>query len=372
MPKIAPHTASDRAAALVLIFAVPAAFALLCLGWHRIFLGSIPEGGQFIAWALAAFIALGAIAAARAVASERVRLRDIKSKSARDHTWLAYLALLLFVSATGSLSSFIYYGEGTTVLTENIESCEECLKSLESTAALAVRTNAFNDLRDNVHRIQSALELEIRNERNCGDGPAALGLIGQMQRYLPSYRRPSGRIANCEDVDRVIDQYRQQRDEQLPLSTAYRTDRVAEKNAVRDALPRVMERNRAALDSAAMLLATQSVHGLARARKILEEVVKDIGNFGLRINSLSPQAPWTCKVNLQDARGLGSFWQIFEIVRNRIHRLSTLVYIAVAFAIDYMMIMFFARVIRGATEGTRDEPDEPDAPTPPTRLWADS
>ena len=369
MPQIASHTASDRAATLVLLFAAPAAFGLLCLGWHRIFIGSVPEAGPWVSWALAVFVALGAIALARAVASERVRQSGIKSKAARDRTWWAYLALLLFVSATGSLSSFIYYGEGTTVIAENINACEECLKRLQATTAAAVETRVYNDLQANVQAVQGAIEIEIRNDRNCGDGPAALALIRQMQQYLPLYRRPTGRITSCDDVDRVIEQYRQQRDEQLPLNDAYRTDRVAEKNAVREALPGVLERNRASLNAARSVLAKESVHGIDAARKIVEEVAKDIDDFGLRVANLSPAARWSCPINLQDARVLGEFWKNLELVRSRINRPSTLVYIAIAVAIDWMMIMFFARVIRGARDGSRRDPDEPESPTPPTEIW---
>jgi hypothetical protein len=371
MLKVAPHTASDRAATLVLIFAIPAAFVLLCLGWHRIALGTFPNAGQFAAWALAAFIACGAIALARAVASERVRLKSVKSRSARDHTWMAYFALLLFISATGALSSFIYYAEGTTVVSESIASCEDCLKRLQSTTELAVETNVYNELRNNVQRIQSAIEIEIINKRNCGDGPAVIGLIRNMQDYLPSYRRPTGRIPNCdpEQIDGVVNLYRQQRDQQLPLSDAYRTDRVAEKAAVRSDLSGVMERNRTALNSATDVLAKESVNGLASARTIVEKVVNDMEEFSLRVRNLSAAVEWSCKINLQDARGLGSFWQIFGIVRSRLDRVSTQGYIFFAIVIDCMLVMFFARVIRGAPDDTGEDPPDPDSPTPPVGLW---
>jgi hypothetical protein len=371
MLKVAPHTASDRAATLVLVFAIPGAFVLLCLGWHRIALGTFPNAGQFAAWTLAAFIAFGAIALARAVASERVRLKGIKSKSARDHTWVAYFGLLLFISATGALSSFIYYAEGTTVVSESIESCADCLKRLQSTTAAAVETNVYNELRNNVERIQSAIEIEIKNRRNCGDGPAVIGLIRNMQDYLPSYRRPTGRIPNCdpEQIDGVIHLYRQQRDEQLPLSDAYRTDRVAEKAAVWRDLSSVMERNRTALNSATHVLAKESVNGLASARAIVEKVVNDVEEFSLRVKNLSAAVEWSCKINMQDARGLGSFWQIFGIVRSRIDRVSTQGYILFAIVIDCMLVMFFARVIRGAPDDTGEDPGDPDAPAPPVGLW---
>ena len=340
-------SASDRAAAMVLVFAIPAFFVLLLVGWHRIFISTFSEGARLFSWPSAGFIAFGAVALARAAASERVRFKDDSAGSVMDRIWWFYFAVLLFFSALGTLSALIYYGEGSKLMSENVDRARACLTSLETATASLVTTSVYDEVQMRVTRQLDALEREIRNTRNCGDGPEAIKIIQTIQADLPAYRRLSGRNEGCEHNEETIKQYRDQAMAQLPLTDAYRTDRVAEKQALRTELPVILGRNRVAMAMAKDQLGS-SGFGIDKARTAVEGAVKDVNEYGEKARALGPLSfELRCDVELDNVRGLGSFFQVIPVILSRLTRPVTYVYLGLAFVIDWVLVMFLARVIMG-------------------------
>jgi len=361
---------SDHAAALVLIFMAPLFFFVLVFGWHRLWLNSLPLGGNFLAWPFAVLLAASAVVLAKAVAAERVKLKDpaLKTKAgqekrAKDQTWMAYLLLLFSISAFGTLSAAVYYGEGSKLIQENVDAATQCVDRLESVASTWLLTPQFDAKKAKVGALQVALVTEIKNARNCGDGPKAIGILRKLQIELPALERPSGRSASCEEMGPLVAQYEQMIGEQIRQSPEYLADHVAEKQLLRTQIADFIDKSRATLRTTGANLRS-AAFGLDTARSSLEDMLKDLNTYTARGRSFSKDAPeLQCTVNMEDARALGVFSQTLPLLAGRRDRVSTYVYVMAAFTMDLLMIVIFARVIRGAR-------GRPERGRGPASLWS--
>lgn len=365
---------------LALLAIVVLFVAVVTAGWHRLlapvlstFTPSSPLAAGLLSAVAALAIAIIAVILARAVADERVdgaRARENKSAAGNDRTWWAYFFILFALSALGTMNTVFYYGEGGIVLREHLAQARQCLNELETTAKDALQTPAYSKRVAQVNGLLTRLEEEIRNPRNCGEGPEANRILQQLGRELGSEFTPlSGRSRDCQRVHELMTSYRRIAADLLRTSPDYTRENVARKEALMATIAEFTRSAHKRLDDAESALAAGS---RGDAQDALEGAASYYGKMTLELTGASggPQTT-SCTIDVRQIRGLGSIAQVIPILMHRLDHLSTYLYILLALLLDVILIACFMRVLRSAQQPTDRPPTTTDGASgrQPHFLW---
>jgi hypothetical protein len=244
------------------------------------------------------------------------------------------------LSAVGVFNTLMLNLEGRKIFAEAISGANDDFTKLGSASAKRMKEKGIDDHVAKVRELESALYREIRNKLNCGQGPAALQIIAEIKRELPGFRELSSTGVNCSKTEEVVADY---------------TGRIRE--LVEDArwndatLSQVHEdalKAKSSLQELGMQSKTMFAHGLLT--KILPEMSKyDVlyrTNFdrlerrNVDVSGLSKQ------LHLSEVNSLGEWSELLGLIIERVGRITTWLYITLAFCIDYLMVYFFMTVRR--------------------------
>lgn len=237
MASTVPSTSSsNKVALLALLSLIPIFVFVVGNGWASILapvmqVSEIPVVDRVLGYVAGFVFALVSVVLAWAVASERARLQY--EKTAR-HAWLAYMGVLIALSALGTMNWLFKVSEAPTFIRESIEKTNghlADLKSLAQDGIVLTRTESLkvqqeelknrlsglvtrlkgeldasrsqelarqDKARAEVVALTDAFEAELRNPLKAGCGEVAQGYLKQIQEKLPELRLPSG---NCRDAD---------------------------------------------------------------------------------------------------------------------------------------------------------------------------
>lgn len=236
---------SNSVAVLALFALIPLFIFVISNGWQSILAPFINLSGNPVVnlaatWTAAVAIAIVAVVLAWGVASERARLRT--EKSAR-FTWIAYLGVLIVLSALGTMNWLFKILEAPTFLQEATEGTQAKLTALDQLALNGIKLVATDELhvkqeeqkrelemqreqlqnyfesakikasaeperfKKEIIRLFDSFEAEVRNPLKEGCGEVARGYLQEIQKKLPDLRLPSGDCSKA-DPDVMIKAYR--------------------------------------------------------------------------------------------------------------------------------------------------------------------
>jgi hypothetical protein len=236
---------SNSVAVLALLTLIPLFIFVISNGWQSILAPFINLSENNIinlaaTWTAAVAIAIVSVVLAWGVASERARLRN--EKTAR-FTWLAYLGVLIVLSALGTMNWLFKVLEAPTFLKEATEETQVKLTALEQLALNGIKLVKTDELRTrqeeqrrnlqmNREQLESyfesaklkasagperfkkeiislfdGFESEVRNPLKEGCGEVARGYLQEILTKLPDLRLPSGDCSKA-DPDVMIKAYR--------------------------------------------------------------------------------------------------------------------------------------------------------------------
>lgn len=306
---------------------------LLGYGWYVI-LGDLLPGA--LAALGAAVVAALAWTLARIVGSSEDGIAGNK----------AFFAALLIVSAVGVFNTLMIRLEGRAIFTEAIDQASARYAALPRLAQGALVDADAAALRRRVDALRTQLAQEIRNPRNCGEGPEAARLIARIKAELPGLVRYSGRAGDCSNNAELIRMYDAQIDTLLQGSDAFVRGRVQ----VRDALRRRVE-TASASELARLTRLRRDVDAgaslLGAVRPALEESAATYAGLA---SALAQQAPaldarvLPTGLDLRTVRHLGEWGHLLPLLLSRLDRPQTWVYLGLAAFLDWLLVHLFARL----------------------------
>lgn len=295
-------------------------------GYYLLFQKSI-----LLALVLATVFALTAWFLARYIGSEDDGIRR----------FAPLFALLLTISAVGVFNSLMLNLEGRKIFGETIEDSIDRFTLIESASSKALTARGVGAHVNKVRELESALLREIENPLNCGQGPEAHRIIRELQGELPGFvpLSSTGGV-DCSKNDQVITDYRSRIGElidgagwNVPDLVAVRQDAVTQKSALQK------------LSTASAGMFAPGLLRIAAPQLQAADVV-----FRADREKLSRQdvdvSQLPSKLGLEEINSLGEWSQLLNLIIDRLNKISTYLYLALAVFFDWMMVYLFGLIRR--------------------------
>jgi hypothetical protein len=314
--------------------------------YSAIFLGTIWFGYYLLfqkdillALFLATVLALTAWFLARYVGSEPNGIRR----------FLPLFIMLLIISAVGVFNSLMLNLEGRHIFAETIEGSIDQFTQLESTASKALVQRGVADHLGRVNDLEGALTSEIKNPLNCGQGPVAQRIISQLKDELPGFQELSSTGIDCSKNDQVIADYHAKIAQLVDTAPWNRPDLMAVRRDAGEQKDKLQK----------LASSTQGMFAPTLLRVAAPALQNADDNYRADRDKLSRQdvdvSGLPSKLNLDQINSLGEWSQLLNLIIDRLNKISTYVYLALAGFFDWMMVYLFGlvRLNRGSKGGVR-------------------
>jgi hypothetical protein len=314
-------------------------FAVLANGYYILFVknGVILAGFigvllAFIAWSLGKFI-------------------GSSESGIRGH--IPMFVLMLLLSAVGVFNSLMMNLEGQRIFQESIDNASARYKELPILAKQAMRDDVIEAKIAKLDSLMNSLEQEIRNPRNCGEGPEARRIIIKIKEELPDFEKLSGNTSNCEvndqEINQLIDMYRTQINVKLFNSKLFVDKNYTELVKARTKIIQTEEVAQLKLGQLRTEVSngTDSRNLLSNTRPQLEALASEYQSLALDLSKYS-RGDVASKVeptlDLSAVRNLGEWSQLINLMISRLDKLQTYVYLFIALFADWILIYLFAHL----------------------------
>lgn len=361
---LASDAAVKRVAMLISVMVV----SVVAIGWYRILSDVLSEGASVAALPCAIFLGSSCVFLARAIAVERVRPpQHAAGVSGWGHT-ITYVLLLLFVSATGSLSGALHYGGAKALVAENIDELERRINEFTVESSSYLATPAFTRKQAEVDRLWTLFELELKNPSNCGEGLATRRALDQLRKELPALPiiLRDGRYCAEAQIDLLLMKYRSMIDALMEHTEEFRSDRVAEKKDFGGQLKSFARQSEQALAQARLDLLS-SAADIDEARGRIKAVAAQMQVYVERAQFLSGSAVRHAD-ELEELRPLHSSWPLLGQLWSRASQTMASIYGLSVLGIDALLILAWIRCLQAlrphAAPVKRESSD-----ARPTFLW---
>jgi hypothetical protein len=260
----------------------------------------------------------------------------------------ALFVMMLILSAAGVFNSLMLNLEGKRIFEETVDRASERYRDLSIYASGSMRDEAVENKIANVNSLKKSLVEEIRNVRNCGEGPEARKILDSIARELPGFTVLSGAGRDCGQAEQIIRAYEEQIDERLYnhpnlVKVDYRglTQTRDQINASEKAAQTKLAEIRRDINEG------QSLLSVVRPR--LEEVATDYQAQAISATKLARSAraealPTT--LDMGSVRNLGEWSQVLNLLISRLDKPQTYVYLFLAIFADWMLVHLFALLKR--------------------------
>ena len=123
----------------------------------------------------------------------------------RKHT--PHFIALLIISAAGVYSMLLFNFDGPRIFNDTIENSEIRFSTLRDAAGSELGKKGVTERIKGIRGLEQALDSEIRNPLNCGQGPVARNLIARLQAELPGFTQLSSKGVDCSHNGEIIEDY---------------------------------------------------------------------------------------------------------------------------------------------------------------------
>ena len=324
--------ATDKAAAasrfqamqiLLLVFSF-ILFSAIAYGWYNLFLGF----GWFPALILAFLLATFAWFLARVVGTNPRGIRG----------GLAPFIMLLLISALGVYNTAMLYSEGGRILADTANEAQTSFGALETAADAALVQSGAAGKAGRVKTLSDALFSEIRNPLNCGQGPEAHRLMGELQHELEGFTPLSDPAHDCSHNDQVIADYRDRIGDLVARAPWNNPQLIAVAQEAAQARQSLGEFRAGVMSD----YTPTRVHGLVSTLETQDAHYRDLrfklSSQKVDVSALPPG------LHLSEAQSLGNVAKLPDLFFERLNQLPTWVYLGVAVFFDFFLVRLFTMV----------------------------
>jgi hypothetical protein len=308
-------------------------------------------------------VAFSALVLARATAAARLAQRTA-GRGGANPAWILFFALLLTISALGTMNALFYFFEGDQVADQRVEQARQQLAQLKADGAQALKVPEYEKLHGAVKVLLGELSdrvFSVGGGGSCGIGPDARETI----RKLGAPQLLSGfgvipfsdRVHNCSqqaELQKIYEQYVQEADRLLQASSVYVDNQVARRESVGATLTSSI--NTAMQNLSDALGATSSIsRGVVRDYRSLQTALMQAADtYRQQLSELRSAtgatvyfgralAPET--LDIEDVTQLGNIAFILKSIVLRLDRPQTYFYLLGAIALDAFMVWAFVTVM---------------------------
>lgn len=296
---------------------------IIWFGYYLLFQKNI-----LLALVLATVLALTAWFLARYVGSEPNGIRR----------FAPLFIMLLLISAVGVFNSLMLNLEGRRIFGETIDDSIDRFTVLESTATKALVQRGVADHVVRVRDLESALRREINNPLNCGQGPVAQKIISELKHELPGFQPLSSTGVDCSKNQKVVADYDSRIAELVDSAPWNNPDLMAVRTNAGE--------QKAKLQTVAGLTQNMFAPGLLRVAS--PQLQNADVNYRADREKLARQdvdvSPIPGKLKLDEINSLGEWSQLLNLIIDRLNKISTWVYLALAVFFDWGMVYLFGLV----------------------------
>jgi hypothetical protein len=195
-----------------------------------------------------------------------------------------------------------------------------------------------------VYSLESALKREINNPLNCGQGPVAQRIIGQLKQELPGFQPLSSTGVDCSKNEKVISDYESRIAELVDSAPWNNPDLMSVRNNAGQQKDKLQK----------LASSTQGMFAPGLLRVAAPQLQNADVNYRADREKLSRQnvdvSQIPAKLNLDEINSLGEWSQLLNLIIDRLDKISTYVYLALAFFFDWGMVYLFGliRLNRGS------------------------
>lgn len=305
-------------------------FFILANGYYNLFVtkgvilaGLIGIVLSFIAWSIGKFI-------------------GSSEEGIRGHFPLFILMLML--SAVGVFNALMINLEGKRIFQEAIDSASARYKELPLLAKDAMRDEAIENKIAKVQSLFNSLQQEIRNPRNCGEGPEARRIMKSIQEELPEFTVLSGAGADCGNNEQLVRMYNEQIEEKLMNHPLLVKGNYRELMTIQDKVYKAEQLAQLKLGEMRSEV-NNGANVLSSTRPQLEELAAQYQSLALDISKYGKgdiAAKIQPNLEMNSVRNLGEWSQIINLLISRLDKLQTYVYLFIALFADWILIYLFS------------------------------
>ena len=308
--------------------------SIIAYGWYFIVGGSL---NSVLAGFVAIVLALLAWTLAKIVGSSE---RGIKGN-------LALFAALLLVSAVGVFNTLMIRLEGKAIFTEVIDDSSQRYNDLAQFAKKGAQNKEVEALRTRIAGLKVQLEQEIRNPRNCGDGPEANKILTEIRSELPGFVRYSGNSMDCSKNDELVHMYFEQMDKLMYGTDIFISANVTDLEALAQRFNREVPIETARLDQLRKEV-NDGASLLGHVRPKLEENAATYQALATALQSAVPalrdDPAFNRQLDIDSVRNLGEWGHLLPLFLSRLNKAQTWVYLAIAVFLDWLLVHLFSRI----------------------------
>lgn len=308
-------------------------FSVIAYGYYNLLAGL----GWFVATVFASVVAVTAWLIARIIGTTP----DGIFRAGRN--WFL-MSVLLIVSAAGVYNTLMVTIEGGQILSDAATQSQEYFATLENAATSQLESSGVASRVSRIDGLKEALFSEMRNPRNCGEGPEAARIIGQLREELPEFRPVSGgrsgagrRGEACNDLEPVIADY-DSRISGLVARAPWNTEnlRQARTEAARsqEELEQLRQDTSSGYNPAQLKQFVAAFEDKdADYRKARQKLAKETDVDGI------PRV-----LPIVGVQSLGNIYKLPALIWSRLGYPSTWVYLLIAAGFDFMLVYLFELV----------------------------
>lgn len=322
---------------------------IVTYGWATMFtpIFSLAHGSSEILVALLNFmkyiaglaVAIAGVTLAKAVAAERLRISSGQNNK-NINTWIAYFAVLLIISALGTMNTMFMQTQQTTALGDVITKTNGQLILLQKKINEKLATPSYDKLRINIDIKFRDFKAELKNPSNCGFGAQSNKNFQELQAILPTLKPLALGAGSCQNVDTIIAGYKESVEilkDELPEPN------IKEYYRVRNTLNTVIENTLAKLNA---LKVNNLNLNKAAALPDLNEAWSSYSDILTKVETLSgSQLGLPSDITDKDAQGMGNITQILPLLIHNLNNLLTYLIIVSAILFDLLLIEFYSRYL---------------------------
>jgi hypothetical protein len=245
---------------------------------------------------------------------------------------------LFVISAAGIYNSMMVFLEGEQVLADTASGAQADFARLEAAAQRQLSAKGITERVNQINSNREALISEINNPLNCGQGPEARRLIGELQRQLPGFQPLSG-ARNCEQNAAVIKDY----NERIDALIARAPWNDSELNAVATGAAAA----RGKLGELRQDISRDySANDISQIGSIFEGYEGQYQDLLVRLSRQASVEDLPDRLDITAAQSLGNVYRLPALFINRLDEASTWVYLLIALGIDLFIAYLFQLAAR--------------------------
>ena len=274
---------------------------------------------------------------------------------------LPLFVLLLLLSSVGVFNAMMLNLEGKIIYLEAIEDAGEKFGNLfgATDAVLSNYDHSILTKKGNVETLRLQLKHEIENPLNCGQGPIAIKIGQDLKIELPLFQMlsmPAGKKSRNQlpcDSGKLIASYNTLINELLynhpDLVKVHYKENEEFKSKIKTEVQEAqgkLEELKVYVNNGENLLKDNNIDGMLvkSARGKLEDISTNYANLAVELKNYAPKAELVMNLNITDARSLGEWSQLINLILDRLDKPSTYVYFGLSVFFDWILIYLFARL----------------------------